>query len=81
MVVIATVPGSSAAKAGIRGLERTMRGINLGDIIVSIDGKPVATYDDLYNTLDGRHAGELVKVKLIRDRNPVEVELSLVPIQ
>lgn len=81
MVVIATIPGSSADKAGLRGLERTMNGIKLGDVIVAIDGKPVTNYDDLYNTLDGRRAGEIVKVKVIRERNPVEVELSLVPIQ
>lgn len=81
MVVIATIPGSSAAKAGLRGLERTMNGIHLGDILVAIDGKPIANYDDLYNTLDGRRVGEVVKVKVIRERNPVEVELSLVPIQ
>lgn len=81
MVVIATIPGSSAAKAGLRGLERTMNGIKLGDVIVAIDGKPVTNYDDLYNTLDGRRAGEVVKVKVIRDRSPIEVELSLVPIQ
>jgi S1-C subfamily serine protease len=81
LVVIATIPGSSAAKAGIHGLERTMTGIKLGDVIVAIDGKPITNYDDLYNNLDGRHAHEVVKVKLIRDRNPVEVDLSLVPIQ
>lgn len=81
MVVIATIPGSSAEKAGLRGLERTMNGIKLGDVLVAIDGKPITNYDDLYNTLDGRRAGEVVKVKIIRDRNPVEVELSLVPIQ
>lgn len=81
MVVIATIPGSSAAKAGLRGLERTVTGIKLGDIIVAIDGKPIASYDDLYNTLDGRRAGEVVKVKIVREHNPTEVELSLVPIQ
>jgi S1-C subfamily serine protease len=81
IVVIATIPGSSAAKVGIHGLERTMTGIKLGDVIVAIDGKPITNYDDLYNNLDGRRTGEVVKVKLIRDRNPIEVDISLVPIQ
>lgn len=81
VVVIATIPDSSAAKAGLHGLERTMTGIKLGDVIVAIDGKPISTYDDLYTCLDGRRAGEIVKVKLIRERKPVEVDLALVPIQ
>lgn len=81
IVVIATIPGSSAAKAGLHGLERTVTGMKLGDLIVAIDGKPIVNYDDLYNNLDGRRAGEVVKVKLIRDRNPLEVDLALVPIQ
>jgi S1-C subfamily serine protease len=81
IVVIATIPGSSAAKAGLHGLERTVTGMKLGDLIVAIDGKPIVNYDDLYNNLDGRRAGDIVKVKLIRDRNPLEVELALVPLQ
>jgi len=80
-VIIAAIPGSSAEKAGIRGLERTMTGIKLGDVIVAIDNKPITNYDDLYNTLDGRRVGEVVRVKLIRERNPIEVNISLVPIQ
>jgi S1-C subfamily serine protease len=81
VVVVATIPGSSAAKVGIRGLERTMTGIKLGDVIVALDGKPITNYDDLYNHLDGRRAGDVVKVKLIRDRNPLEVDIALVPLQ
>jgi S1-C subfamily serine protease len=81
IVVIATIAGSSAAKVGLRGLERTMTGIKLGDVIVAIDGKPITNYDDLYNTLDGRRVGETVKVKIIRERNPIEVDIALVPIQ
>ncbi|MGC4063611.1 MAG: trypsin-like peptidase domain-containing protein [Polyangiaceae bacterium] len=81
LVIIGTVPGSSAEKAGIQGLERTMRGIKLGDVLVAIDDKPVASYDDLYGILDGRRPGESVKVKLLRDRKVVEVPLTLVNIQ
>jgi S1-C subfamily serine protease len=81
LVIIAAVSGSSAEKAGIVGLERTARGIKLGDVLVAIDDKPVATYDDLYGILDGRRAGETVKVKLLRDRKTIEVQLTLVTLQ
>jgi S1-C subfamily serine protease len=81
LVVIATVPGSSAQKAGLHGLERTIRGIKLGDVIVAIDGKPVKTYDDLYALMDGRRPGEQVKVKLVRDQKTLELQLTLVALQ
>jgi S1-C subfamily serine protease len=81
LVIVATVPGSSAEKAGIHGLERTMRGIKLGDVLVAIDGKTVANYDDLYSILDGRHSEETVKVKLQRERKTVELDLKLVTLQ
>ena len=81
LVIVATVPGSSAEKAGIQGLERTMRGIKLGDVLVAIDGKAVANYDDLYSILDGRHSEETVKVKLQRERKTVELDLKLVTLQ
>ena len=81
LVVIATVPGSYAEKAGILGLERTGRGIKLGDVIVAIDDKPVTNYDDLYGILDGRRPDEAVKVKLQRERKIVEVQTKLVTLQ
>ena len=81
LVVLGTIAGSSAEKAGIQGLERTMRGIKLGDILVAVDEKPVQSYDDLYALLDGRHPGERVKVKLMREHKLVEVELTLVQLQ
>lgn len=81
LVIIGVVPGSNAEKAGLKGLERTIRGIRLGDVIVAIDGKDIVTYDDLYSTLDGRRPGETVKVKLIRERKALEVTLTLVALQ
>jgi S1-C subfamily serine protease len=81
LVVIATIPGSYAEKAGIIGLERTGRGIKLGDVIVAIDDKPVTNYDDLYGILDGRRPDETVKVKLQRERKIVEVQTKLVTLQ
>ncbi len=81
MIVIAAIPDSPAAKAGVRGLEQNTTGLRLGDVVIAIDGKEVKDYDDLYNLLDGRRAGEKAKVTLLRDRGRVEIELPLVVIK
>lgn len=81
VVVLDVVAGSPAEKAGIQGLGRTAAGLTLGDVIVGIDGKAIQDYDDLYNTLDGRKAGERVKVELVRGNARVSVEVELVWVQ
>jgi S1-C subfamily serine protease len=77
VVVVATQPGGAAEKAGIRGLSQTPNGILLGDVIVGIDGTGVDDYDDLYNALDTKKPGDRAKVKLLRNKKVVEVEVEL----
>ena len=81
IVVIAVRPDGPAATAGVRGLKRTTGGIELGDIIVGIDGKPIENYDDLYNELDTRKPDEMVKVTLVREEKKVEVSFKLIALQ
>src|SRR5437764_7143699 len=51
-VLIWTVrAGGAAANAGLRGLAQTEEGIELGDIIVGVDGEKIANNDDLYRVL------------------------------
>jgi hypothetical protein len=57
-------PGSVAEKAGVRA----------GDRIVSFHGKAVATARDLPRALGSAPAGEKVKVRVIRDGKPVDLE-------
>jgi S1-C subfamily serine protease len=78
VAVIAVQDGTPAARAGLRGLERTPRGYRLGDVIVSVAAQQVDDYDDLYNVLDGRKPGERVKVQIARDGRVREVEMELV---
>jgi S1-C subfamily serine protease len=81
VVVIAVAPGTPAEKAGLRGIEQGFDGIRLGDVIVGIDGKRVEDYDDLYNILDGRKAGETVKVGLVRGERAVDVPVQLMLVE
>ncbi|MGC4086361.1 MAG: trypsin-like peptidase domain-containing protein [Polyangiaceae bacterium] len=81
VVVLGVQPGSPAEKAGLKGVERSARGAVLGDIIIGIDGRAIDDYDDLYNTLDARQAGDKVKIKVQRGEQTVELESELIAIQ
>ncbi|HVJ88196.1 MAG TPA: trypsin-like peptidase domain-containing protein [Labilithrix sp.] len=66
VIVLAVPPDSPAAKAGMRGVVQSGRGIALGDIIVAVDDKRVETFDDLYSILDTHKPDDIVKVKVVR---------------
>ena len=78
LVIREVRPNGPAAKAGLKGLVQTSRGVALGDVIIGIDGKPIRGFDDYYNALDGRRPGTPAKVTVSREGKPVEVELALV---
>jgi S1-C subfamily serine protease len=70
--------GSAAAQAGLRGLQVDRFGnVTLGDIIVGIDDHDIHTFDDMYQVLDRRHAGDHVRVRLRNERRERAVELVL----
>jgi S1-C subfamily serine protease len=54
--------------------------ILLGDVIVEIAGKPIRSFDDLYQAFDNRDEGEVVELKVERDgkRRSVKVKLQQV---
>ena len=81
VVVIAARPEGPAAAAGIKGLKRTVTGIELGDVIVGIDGKAIENYDDLYNEFDMRKPDETIKLTVVRDEKKVEASIKLVALQ
>src|SRR5271154_4240205 len=57
-VLISTVdPNAGAAKAGLKP----------GDVIVSIDGRPIKNGDDLVADISGRKVGSVVKLGYLRD--------------
>jgi S1-C subfamily serine protease len=77
-LVIGVVPGSPAEQAGIVPARRDQSGaIELGDVIVGIDGENVAEPNDLYRVIDRHDVGDRVRVKLARGRSTREVEIAL----
>jgi len=76
-------PGGPAERAMLQGgnQEVVVSGIRMyagGDIVTAIDGIEVKDFDDLINYLASRTAvGDVVTLRIVRDRQEVEVELTL----
>ncbi len=71
-------PKGPAGKAGLKGLSQNRYGeIFLGDIIISLNNKPVKSFDDLFSILDSLKIGDRVKVKYLRDEKEKSVEVTL----
>ncbi len=79
IVVLRTLPGSSAARAGVRGVDRDTG--TLGDVIVGANGKPVRRLSDLADELDEVGVGHTVKVALLRGDQKVTVEMPVTDIR
>ncbi len=71
--------GGPAEKAGLQPIYRDRSGrIQLGDTIVAIDGNKVANSNELILILEKYKAGDQIKVKVLRNDKPIEVNLQLV---
>ena len=77
-VMISNVESNSAAaRAGLRGLSGTSSNRLPGDVIVSIDGKPIQSYDDLASYIDTKAVGDKIQLKLVRDNKELTIDLTL----
>jgi len=81
VAVLAVPPGGAAERAGMRGITQTANGLVLGDVIVGIDDEKVDDYDDLYNALDHRHAGDVVGAKVNRQGTEAVLRMEVEAVQ
>jgi S1-C subfamily serine protease len=75
-------PGGPAANAGLRGMVQTEEGdLELGDIIIGLNGERIGNNDDLYKALNKHRIGETVNLEIFRGarRMTLPVRLSEVP--
>ncbi len=77
VLVVNVQPGSTAAKAGLRGIRQLRGEIVLGDIITAINGQAVNNYDDLRNVLDRYRVGDQVTLDLVRDGGTIKLRITL----
>ena len=50
--------------------------LKAGDVIVAMDGKPVAEPDDLTQALSGKSAGSKAELKVVRDKKEISVAIE-----
>ena len=68
-------PGSPAAKAGFRA-GTTPSGTD-GDLIVSVDGNPVTSPDDVISIVSEKKPGDKTTVGIVRGGNKVSIDVTL----
>ena len=74
VLVQAVDPGSPADTAGLLGNRRGLRGVLVGDVIVAVDGRKIATLFDLSSLLDSCAPGQSVEVTAVRNIGSTEEE-------
>jgi S1-C subfamily serine protease len=76
--VVWVKPDGPAHKAGLMPMrEDPRRGLILGDVILSIDGQPVTSRSDLVDLLEQHKPGDVVTVKVRRDKEEKALQVTL----
>lgn len=75
VVILRTLPGSPAARAGLRGIDPRSR--ELGDIIVAANGRPVRRLADLTAELERAGIGQPLELTVERQGRPVTVPIEV----
>lgn len=82
LLVSSAKKSGNADRAGIRGGTTPVRYYQSvfnvgGDIIVAVDGMPIASLADLYSALEDNKPGDRVKVEYYRSSRKMSIELPL----
>ena len=78
LLVLNVFKGSGAEAAGIQPTYRNQNGkVRLGDIIVGIDMNEIKSRNDLRLALENYKPGDKVKIRVLREDKPVELDLVL----
>lgn len=65
--VAESIPGGSADKAGIKS----------GDVILSVNGSPIASFSELRALISSMGQGKTITLGIIRDGNQMDIEVTL----
>lgn len=72
-MVLNVVPGSPADKAGLKATKRNRK----GDIIVGLNGKEIKENLDLVLGLEKYKPGQRITLQVLREDDPMDIELEL----
>ena len=82
ILIVDVVPGSAAAKAGIRPTRREGSGrVLLGDVVTAVDGKKVESPNELFILLENYKVGDVVNISLLRDGKNFQTKVTLEAVQ
>lgn len=81
LLVVDVVPGSPADKAGLEPVQVVVRNGQQvpvkWDVITAIDGTAVNTEQDVQAALEDKHAGDSLRITVLRNNNTVNLNLVL----
>src|SRR5580704_8274913 len=78
LVILRTVAGSPAARAGLRGVD--LNSGTLGDVIVGANGKPVRRLADLTGQLEGVGIDHVISLTLQRGGSTTTIDVLIMPL-
>ncbi|MFD2184270.1 S1C family serine protease [Rhodoplanes azumiensis] len=78
LVVVRTVPGSPADRAGLRGVDRT--GGVVGDVITACNGEPIRRLVDLSDKLEQVGVGNTITLSVLRGGRTVTLTVEVADI-
>ncbi|MBP89262.1 MAG: serine protease [Planctomycetaceae bacterium] len=91
LLLIDVMPGGPADRAGLKGFEvvtqrerrggfvyeRTFVDREHADLIIAIDGTPVATKDEFRDLIESKKPGDRVVLRIVRDSRQLDVPVTL----
>ena len=78
VVVVEVLPYTSAAAQQLRPSTSDQRGhISFGDVIISLNEKPVESIEELFTPLDEHRSGETVTLGVLREGTVEKVDIEL----
>jgi len=77
ILIINVQPGSAAEKAGLIGTSRVSGEIVLGDIIESVNGVRLGSFNDLRHALDSFAIGQEVELGIVRSGEHLLIKITL----
>lgn len=78
VLILKVLPDSAAEAAHLQSTRRGSNGeIQLGDVILAIDGNEINSAEDLNNVLEKHHIGDTVQLNILRDGKEQNVAVTL----
>ena len=78
LVIVSTVPGSPADRAGLRGIHPQSK--TIGDVIVAVNDKPVRRLADLTDELEQVGSGKPIPLTISRGGSRTTVTVEVIDI-